>query len=101
MDKIKKTLGEMLDLQNASPEEQEAMLDMVAKTVLQGVLAKVIEAMNEEEEDNFEMFLEQDPNPEQLVVYLQERIPNFEEVVQQEAESFKQHAEKVMPDIQK
>jgi hypothetical protein len=101
MDKIKKTLGEMLNLEGASQEEQEAMLDMVSKTVLQGALAKIIEAMDDEEGDNFEMFLKQDPNPEQLVAYLEERIPNFEDFIKQEAENFKQHAEKVMPDIEK
>lgn len=81
-------LVQALGIGNLSPLEQEAALEHSGVLVYQAVVTRALEEMNPAAVDQFEKLLEGDPKPEDLLAFFQEKIPNFDDMIAEEAKNF-------------
>jgi len=81
---LEKDIIPELGLEHLSKDKQIALLDEMSKVVQKRITLRVLEEMPEEEKDEFERFLDNSSEPEQISDFLQKVIPNFFEIVQEE-----------------
>jgi len=91
-----------LGLDTLSAKEQEEVLLKIGKIIFQSILIKVMEELDDNEIDNFTELLEKKPNDEKAILdYLQAKIPNFNEFVNNEVANFKKESVDFMKAIKK
>ena len=89
-----------LGLDTLSEKEQEEALLKIGKIIFQSILIKVIEKLDDNEIDNFTELLEKNPNDEKVILdFLQAKIPNFNELVNNEVANFKKESMDFMKEI--
>lgn len=70
-------------------EEQEVMIDRVGALVLKNVFAKCMEAMGEHDASELSLLIDSGAAEIDILLFLRDRVPNFEEIAQAEAERFR------------
>jgi len=89
-----------LGLDTLSEKEQEEALLKIGKIIFQSILIKVIEELDDNEIDNFTELLEKNPNDEKVILdFLQAKVPNFNELVNNEVANFKKESMDFMKEI--
>ena len=86
--KTNAVLVKALGIGSLPEEEQEAALERAGALVYQAVVTRALEEMDEATVDEFEKILEGTPSPELLLAFFQEKIPNFEVMIAEEAKQF-------------
>lgn len=82
------------------PEEKKVeLITRIGGVVYQGVLMRTLNEMSEEEQAEFETMLDKDTPPDQLFVYLKEKVPSIDSIIKEETEKFKQDTISVMSQI--
>ncbi len=81
-------LVKALGIESLPPEEQEAVLERSGALVYQAVVTRALEEMEDPAVDEFEKLLEGEPTPETLLAFFQEKIPNFNDMIAEEAHGF-------------
>ncbi len=76
-----KTILEALDLPDLTPEEQEEMLADLDEMIFQGTLVRLLEMMDEKTQAEFEALMERDAPPEEIEVFLDTKVPNSQQAV--------------------
>jgi len=89
MEELKKRIFEDLELEGISETEKEEMLEKIGKIIFEMALIRILDEMEDETAREFEKFIEQNQNPEEILRFLREKVPNFEEILQEEAMKFK------------
>jgi hypothetical protein len=77
-----------LGIEELPTEEQEAVLERSAALVYQAVVTRALEEMDEPTLDAFEKLVEKNPTPEMLLEFFQEKLPDFEIIIAEEAKNF-------------
>lgn len=100
MDKnlITRDITKEFGLEHMSEEEQNQALQDVGQAVIQGAVMRVLADMSDEDTATFESFLEKDPSPEELVAFLTEKEPRFENMLREEVEALKREVLRVNAD---
>lgn len=79
-----------LGLDAMTPEKQEEILERIGSLIFQATLIRVLELMTDEEHDEFDEFFELNQDePEKIFEYLENNVPNFNDILEQETEKFK------------
>ena len=87
---------------NALPvEKQKEAMERLGVIVYQEVMLRVLDILTEEDKDEFEKLIEKDPNPETLFGFLSEKLPDFEEIVREEAEKLREESAEIIGEIGK
>ena len=98
---INKNIVLTLGINSLPVEQQKEAMEKLGVIVYQEVMLRVLEILKDEEKDEFEKLAEKDPNPEKLFEFLSEKIPNFGEIVKEEAEKLREEAKEIIGDLGK
>ncbi|MFZ3011607.1 MAG: DUF5663 domain-containing protein [Minisyncoccia bacterium] len=99
MNPIQKNISSVLELENLPPEERQEIILRVGALIYQNVLMRVMEVMKEEDQDEFEKLLDRNAGPEDIFMFLKEKVKDFEKIIEEEALKFKDKASGIMNQI--
>ena len=85
-------LIEALELEELPLEEQAKMLESISGAVMTAIVAKSIPILDESAQQEFNTLLDTAEDPSQVQTFLSEKIPNFQEIVNEEVSKFKEGA---------
>ena len=94
-DNIIKTLG----IDTLPEDKQKEALEKLGELVYQEVMLRVLDVLSEEEKDEFEKLIEKTPDPELMFSFLALKVPNFEEIVNEETQKLKNETAEIMGDL--
>jgi hypothetical protein len=86
---IKDNLMDLFELDKMEPAKAAEMVDRLAKLVFQGVLVRVLPLLEEKDLAEYERIVDSNEGGEKLFAFLAEKIPGFEQIVAEEAESLR------------
>ena len=96
-DILKQNIIKELGLDELSQEKQEEILLEVGSVIFQGVLIRVMELLSVEDQTAFGKLVEEKPDDrEGLLNFLQEKVPNMNDIVKEEVAKFKQESVDLM-----
>jgi hypothetical protein len=98
---INKNIVLILGINTLPVEKQKEAMERLGAIVYQEVMLRVLDILTEEDKDEFEKLIEKDPNPEKLFEYLFDKLPNFEEIVKEEAEKLREESAEIISEIGK
>lgn len=82
-----------LGLDKLPLERQEILFAKIGEVIFQGVLIRVLELMNEKQQASFKEVVDNaGEDMEKIVTYLEEKVPNFNHIVELEIEKFKKNS---------
>lgn len=91
-----------LGIDTLPEKEQEEALLRVGKIIFQSVLIRVMEQLNANEKDQFTKLLTEKPDDERAILdFLKSKIPNLNEIVNEEVASLKKESLDFMKQIKK
>jgi hypothetical protein len=96
---IKKNIIELFEINKLPEDKQEETISRIGKIIFQSVLVRVLPVLNEEELAQYEKLVETGVEPDVLLDFLFEKIPNFLEIVAQESENFRKESAEVLSQI--
>ncbi|MBI4691842.1 MAG: hypothetical protein HY773_00110 [Candidatus Terrybacteria bacterium] len=97
---LQKNIISDLGLDKLSEKEQEEALQSIGRIIFQSVLIRVMEEMDDKGKDEFEKVLSEKPNDEEAILnFLQTKLPNLNEIVNEEVAKFKQESVDFMKKI--
>ena len=64
-----------LGLEDLSEEEQQTLLLDIQSLIFKGTMVRILEKMNDEEKEAFNAFLESDPSEDEMMSYMEEKVP--------------------------
>lgn len=99
-DIIKKNIIEDLGLDKLPQKDQEEMLLMIGRLIFQGVIIRVMSLLSEKDKDDFDKLLSEKIEDEEAVLkFLESRVPNLNEIINDEVASFKQESGEFMKNL--
>ncbi len=77
-------------LESLPYEKQLEMVERIGKIIYQALLVKSLDILSEKEQVEFDLLLDEDTTtPDDVLGFLQKKIPNFEEIVLEERKNLK------------
>ncbi len=89
MQKIKKDLVDLFELDKLAPEKMNEVVEKLSKIIFQAVLVKTLPLLSEDEMLQYDKIIESQEGGEKLFLFLREKIENFDEIIKEEAEDLK------------
>ncbi len=99
MNPINKNIVHALEIDKLPPEEQQEIIVRVGALIYQNVLMRVMETMPQADQDEFEKILDKNAGPEEIFTFLKNKVPDFEQVIDEEAIKFRDKANSIMDQI--
>ncbi|MFZ5981952.1 MAG: DUF5663 domain-containing protein [Patescibacteria group bacterium] len=93
-DDAQKKLIEELGLSELPIEKQAELLEKMSEAVLKRIFVETLEKLNEEDKKSYAEMVERQDSPEEVDVFLKEKIPNYEGFVQGIINEFKEAMKK-------
>ena len=94
---IKQRMIQSLGLGALPPAEQDEALNRVGRILFQAVLMRAAEDLEESKQEELSRLLGADqPDPQQLMAFLQTNVPDFETIMREEVARFKEESAKVV-----
>jgi len=78
-----------LDIAQLPPEAQEEILLDLGDLVFHGSILRLIERMDEKTKEDFDALLERNSSEEDVMAFLQERVPDADSAVQETIEDLR------------
>jgi hypothetical protein len=88
---INNNIIKILGIDTLPIEQQKETMEKLGAIVYQEVMLRALDAMTDEDKDEFEKLIEKDPSPEAMFTFLSQKVPNLDAIAKEEAE--KLHAE--------
>jgi len=101
MNPIKNNIISSLNLDNLPEKEKEEIVLRIGSIIYQNVLMRVMEIMPDKDQDEFEKLLDNNAKPEEVFAFLKNSVRDFEKIVNEEAEKFKDKASVMMSEIER
>ncbi len=77
-------------LQSLKPEKQAEMADRIGRLMYQAVLVRALDILSDKEQTEFDLLLEEDSTtPNEVLAFLQSKIPTFEQLANEERNKLK------------
>lgn len=83
MPNVANDILEALDLKQLPPEEQEELLLDLGDLVFRGSMLRLIERMDDAVRTDFNILLDRDPSEEEVMDFLQKRVPDADAAVEE------------------
>ena len=99
MNPIKDNIIKSLELDKLSESEKEETLLRIGSIIYQNVLMRVLDVMGDKDQDEFEKLLDNNGSPEEIFTFLKNKNSNLEEIINEEADKFKNKASDIMSQI--
>jgi hypothetical protein len=90
MSKIKKTIVDLFELDKMAPEKAAEMANRLGKLIFQAVLVRVLPLLSEKDMSEYEKIVDSQEGGEVVFDFLDKKIPDFEKIIKEEAESLRQ-----------
>jgi len=71
-----------LGIPDLSPEKKMNLIQLMTELLQKRVMLRALESMSEQDQLALELV---ENNPEEIIKFLQERVPNFLDIIQEEA----------------
>ena len=98
-EKINDNIITILGIDKLPIEQQKDTMEKLGAIVYQEVMLRVLEVMSDEEKNAFENIVSSNPDPETMFKYLAEKVPNIEEIVNEEAMKLHEESANIMNSI--
>ncbi|TSA28998.1 MAG: hypothetical protein D4R68_02995 [Ignavibacteriales bacterium] len=89
MSTIKENLFDLFQLDRMPPEKGVEMLERLSKLVFQAVLVRVLPMLSEEDLAQYEKLVEGKEEGDALFHFLNEKVPGFDKIISEEAETLR------------
>ncbi len=93
-----------LGLENLDEEKQKETLLRIGKVIYQAVMMRVVDLLDEESQKEFNNLLDEvgtdESKQNKIMEFLKEKIPNFDEIAQEEIAKFKEETVSVMGNLE-
>ncbi|MEY4731697.1 MAG: hypothetical protein RL681_643 [Candidatus Parcubacteria bacterium] len=89
-DPVKKTILDMLELHKLPESQQIKILEGIGQVVYEAVFMRVMDTLDEKQQAEFTSVLERAKTPDEVLSFLTDRVPNFDQLVQEEVEKFRE-----------
>lgn len=90
---MQKNIIQNLGLGDLPEKEQEEALMTIGKIIFQSVLIRVMDDLSDEDAGAFEKLLEEKPDDQEAILgFLQAKVSNLDEIVNDEVAKFKQES---------
>ena len=87
---LKANLFEEVGLMTLSPEERVSFLEGFGNVIQYRLTFRLMDELSEAQKDEFDATLAKDPqNPTAVVQFLNDKLPNFQQVVEEEIAKYK------------
>src|SRR3989344_2614683 len=93
---MRSLLIKSLGMEEASEEKQNEVIESLGVVIYQAVVTRALEEMNDGQLDEFEKISAGEPTPEILVEFFLQKIPNFEQMMKEEAKTIVDDAQNIM-----
>jgi hypothetical protein len=96
-DTIKQDVVKALGLDALPPEKREEMLLRIGKIIYQRVIMRVVNEMSEKDKTEFDELLgEKHDDEEAILKFLREKVPNLDQIVEEEMIGFKKESQEAL-----
>ena len=89
MSTIKQTIIDLFELGKMASEKATEMVNRLGKLVFQAVLVRVLPLLSEQDMAKYEKIVDSKEGGEMIFKFLGEKIPDFENIILEEAESLR------------
>jgi hypothetical protein len=89
MSTIKQTIADLFELDKMAPEKAAEMANRLGKLVFQAVLVRVLPMLSEQDLAAYEKIVDSKEGGEVIFKFLGEKVPDFENIILEEAESLR------------
>jgi hypothetical protein len=89
MSTIKQTIVDLFELDKMAPEKAAEMADRLGKLVFQAILVRVLPLLSEEDLIEYERIVGSQEGGEVIFKFLGEKVPDFENIIMEEAETLR------------
>lgn len=86
---IKQTLIELFELDKMEPGKAAETADRLAKLVFQAVLMRALPMLSEKDLGEYESIVDSNQGPEILFDFLSKKVPDFQKMITEEAETLR------------
>ncbi len=77
-------------LQSLPPEKQLNIVERIGRIMYQAILVRSLDILSEKEQTEFDLLLDEDTTtPDDVLGFLQKKIPTFEQLIVEERQSLK------------
>lgn len=91
---IQKTLLDELGLSDLPQDKKEQLLIKMTEVVLKRIFLETMEKLDDEGREEYEKLIESGATPEQVEEFLNAKIQNYDSLVQQVVEEFREEMKK-------
>jgi len=85
----KKNLIDALELHKLPETDQIRILEGIGKVVYQAVFMRVMDILDDKQKDAFERVLNSSKTEQEIIDFLEEHVPHFDDIMQDEIAKFK------------
>ena len=96
---IQKSISAVFETAQLPPEEIEELVLRVGALIYQNIITRSLENMSDNDQDEFEKILDSKNKPEDVFIFLKNKVPNFEEIIKEESEKFRNKSSNIMDKI--
>lgn len=82
-------------------EQQKEAMEKLGAIVYQEVMLRVLDILSDEDKDAFEKVIAANPDPENMFDFLASKVPNLDEIVNEEATKLRDESAEIMSEIGK
>lgn len=86
---IKQTLVDLFELDKMEPAKAEEMVNRLSNLVFQATLMRVLPTLSDKDMDEYEKIIKDPSSGETLFKFLNEKVPNFSDIINEEAEKLR------------
>lgn len=94
-DQITKNIIEELGLNDLPQEKQEELVLKMTEVLLKRIFLNVMEKLSESDQDAYVKMIDEKSEPETMETFLQGKIKNYDEMVKEVIEQFKEEMKAV------
>lgn len=95
-DIIDQDISKVFLLDRIPPKERDSLLTRIHDIIFSGIMVEVINRLSDKGINELDTLMDKKPSPEEMAVFLSERIPDLESLVMTEVVRFKQSSAKAL-----
>lgn len=97
--KMHSALIKALHIEALDEVKQIEMIESMGAIIYQGAIMKALDTINGDQLTEFEKLTDKNPAPDQIFAFFREKIPNFDDLIQEEATQFIADGDNIMSQI--
>lgn len=100
-EEVKQNIITMFGIDKLPKEEQEKEMAEIGDMLFEEIILQAIPLLKAEDLIEYEKLLEEKMEPDELMDFFFDKVPNFMEIINQETKGFKEESEVILSKIKK